>query len=34
MKPTAMKLVVLKQLVECGSMLNLIDMEAKFEKAN
>ena len=33
-KPTAMRLLVLKQLVESGAALSLKDLEAKFERAD
>jgi Fur family transcriptional regulator, ferric uptake regulator len=33
-KPTTMRLLVLKQLVECGAAMSLKDLEAKFEKAD
>lgn len=33
-KPTAMRLLVLRQLVESGSAISLKDLESKFEKAD
>ncbi|MEP2275336.1 MAG: transcriptional repressor [Reichenbachiella sp.] len=33
-KPTTMRLLVLRQLVECGSAISLKDLESKFEKAD
>ncbi len=33
-KPTAMRLLVLRQLVEAGSAISLKDLESKFEKAD
>ena len=33
-KPTTMRLLVLRQLVESGSAISLLDLEAKFERAD
>ncbi len=33
-KPTTMRLLVLRQLVESGSAISLMDLEARFEKAD
>lgn len=33
-KPTAMRLLVLKHLVECGSAISLKDLDSKFERAD
>jgi Fur family ferric uptake transcriptional regulator len=33
-KPTAMRILVLQELVECHSAINLKDLESKFEKAD